>query len=363
MVETKENEDSASGTATLAGRVREQILHDLAESHYPAGHRYTTEGQLARSLSVSRNTIRKSIDQLEREGHLHRRRRVGILVGPREDDQPDDVSSGRSARQRVVVVLPQWDDSTGGRYSGPLLRALSSPYLNPPLAVEIRHHDDQQLSPDEVILAIDPRGRQVAQLQALAARGGRVLLSSAGQYFDDFIAVDTDRRAATADAVKRLYALGHRHVGLINHDVSHLGFSNAYLGFLEAHRDLGRSIHSRALVQNTFHNQNDNPEINVREVTAWICTYKAAVDLVGNACAEANLQCPRDVSVVTLDDPGDGVAASLGRAVTAYGSNFEAEAVVIHQLIGQWPQQRLGSIVWVPSLWVERGSIAAPTSI
>ncbi|MCC6423852.1 MAG: GntR family transcriptional regulator [Phycisphaerales bacterium] len=346
------------GNERLTVQIREKVLRDLAKGNYPAGHVYATEGELAHNLSVSRNTIRKSMEQLENEGVLHRRKRVGILVGPRTGN---DADAGTAAiRQRLVVVLPAWDDSIGGRYSGPLLRALSSPRLDPPLAVEIRHNDDEQLTVDDVILAVDPRGRQLWQLHKLVEQGGRVLLCAAGAIYPDFIAVDGERRVATAESVKKLYALGHRHVGLINHDVSHLAFSSAYLGFLDAHRELKRDIHANAIVQEMFCAQTPR-RVDVGEISAWVCTFMAGVGMVGKACAEAGLRCPDDVSVITLDDPGHETVAVLGTPISAYTDDYESVAAEIHRLLHQWPKEKQGTITWIPSIWVDRGSIAPPS--
>jgi DNA-binding LacI/PurR family transcriptional regulator len=281
-------------------------------------------------------------------------------VASQEDIQKSEAIVGR---QRVIVILPVWDDSVEGRFSGQVLRALSSPELQPRLAVEIRHHNDH-LTLDEVgdavIVALDPRERQVFELQDLAARGVRVIVEGVERQFAGLINIDVDRRSATRETVLKLYAMGHRHVGLINHDPCHFGFSTPYLGYLDAHRELNKPIHPGGIVQ-VMNNLDPSGTPDVKQISAWICTYLRSVELVGELCRKAGLEIPRDVSVVSLDDPGDRIVAGVEKRVTAYGSDFAVDVAMIHSLIRDWREDLRGTVTWTRSFWADRGTIGPPS--
>lgn len=346
---------------------REKIFHDIMERGIGRGERYCTENELATRLKMSRNTIRRAVDGLQQEGYLSRRRRIGVIVDKQpgaaaeEDDRATESAIGR---QRVIVILPVWDDSVEGRFSGQVLRALSSPDLKPRLAVEIRHHNDH-ISLDEVgdaaVVALDPRGRQIVELQDLAAQGVRVIVEGTERQFEGLINIDVDRRSATRETVLKLYGMGHRHVGLINHDPSHLGFSMPYLGYLDAHRELDIPIHPRGIVQ-MMNGVEPSGAPDVARISAWICTYQNAVQMIGEHCQAAGLEIPRDVSVVSLDDLGDRIVAGLGKPVTAYGSDFAVDVAMIHSMLSDWREELRGTMTWTRSSWIDRGTIGPPSN-
>lgn len=349
---------------------REKIFRDIAQRGIGAGERYCTESELAKRLHMSRNTIRRAVAGLQQEGYLSRRRRIGVIVGKPPGISMPAISlpnisystSPATMRQRVIVVMPGWDDSVEGRFSGQLLRALASPELSPRLAVEIRHPDDH-LTLDNVrdaaVLAIDPRGRHVTELQDLAAQGVRVVLDGAGSIFEGLIMIGNDRRSSTREAVKKLYAMGHRHVGLLNYDTQHLGFSMPYFGFLDAHRELDKPIHPRAIVQQVLQGEISG-QIDLTQVTGWICTYLRSTEMIGEECRRMGLDVPRDISVISLDDPGDRIVTGLGMPVTAYGTDFELDAAKIHSLLHDWQEELRGKIMWLGSKWIDRGTIGPP---
>lgn len=349
---------------------REKIFRDIAQRGIGAGERYCTESELAQRLHMSRNTIRRAVAGLQQEGYLSRRRRIGVIVGkPPGISMPTvalpSITTSTSLarmRQRVIVVMPGWDDSVEGRFSGQLLRALASPELSPRLAVEIRHPDDHltlENVRDAAVLAIDPRGRHVTELQDLAAQGVRVVLDGAGSIFEGLIMIGCDRRSSTREAVKKLYALGHRHVGLMNYDTQHLAFSMPYFGFLDAHRELDRMIHPRAIVQQVIQGETSG-QIDLTQVTGWICTYMRSAGMIGEECQRMGLTVPRDVSVISLDDPGDRIVAGLGMPVTAYGSDFTLDAAKIHAVLQDWREELRGTVTWIVSKWIDRGTVGPP---
>jgi DNA-binding LacI/PurR family transcriptional regulator len=155
--------------------------------------------------------------------------------------------------------------------------------------------------------------------------------------------------------------MGHRHVGLFNHDPSHLGFSMPYKAYLDAHRELNIPIHPCGIVQ-AMPNMELKEKPEVTKISAWICTYLAAAIQVGEQCRQTGLEIPRDVSVISLDDPGDHIVPGVGKQLTGYGSDFAADAAKIHALLQDWREDLRGTMTWTPSKWTDRGTMAPPAN-
>lgn len=347
----------------LHHRVRERIIQDLMRSGIAAGARYCTEMELAVRLRVSRNTVRKAMAELEREGYVSRRRRVGTIVGNRFASSRHAASAPVAPpRSRVVFVLPEWDDTVEGFYAGRLLRELCSPRLSPPLAVEVRHHDDpieRESVEGAAIVAADPDPRMVLHLRDLCLRGVRVIVTEPCQLMPGLVGLYTDHRPVVRDAVKKFHALGHRAVGLMNHDQMHLGFQRCFLGYLDAHREMDIPIHPKGIVQETKH-EAAGQALDVKNISAWICTYIHSVNLVAQECQRAGLSVPEDVSILSLDDPGDVPVASLGKRVSVARTDVAAGAAMIHECLMNWRPDRIGTLTAIPSVWIDRETIAPP---
>ncbi|MBN4061148.1 GntR family transcriptional regulator [bacterium AH-315-I18] len=136
----------------LYATVRDRILVDLKKTDLKPGDRYFTEGELALRYDVSRNTIRRAMAELEERGYLTRHRGLGNFIPQTSPSSALPISSpaiGTSFKQSpqntsrpLVVVLPEWDDSTDGFYSGRVLRELTALTGDMNLVIQIRHHND-----------------------------------------------------------------------------------------------------------------------------------------------------------------------------------------------------------------------------
>lgn len=351
----------------LHNQVRQRVLQDLCRADLAPGDLYCTENTLADRLNVSRTTVRKAMDTLEQEGYVKRRRRVGVIVGSQtplsrisKTLKPQGLQS--KARQQVIFVFPRWDDSVEGFYSGRVLRELSSPTLSPSLSVEVRHADDAlELSDDmtQAIVAVDPDPRHLLRLGDLARRGVRIILLEPAQVTEGVVGIISDGCSLVSDAVKRFYSMGHRAVGLVNHDQSHLNFRLTFNGFVDAHRELDLPIHPRAIVQADQDLETRRPPA-VQDISAWVCTYLGAVDLLARECHRLGLSIPQDVSILSLDDPGDAPWAAVGKRLSVARPDFAAHAAMIHKCLHNWRREQIGAVLRLPSIWVDGETLASP---
>lgn len=364
---------AASQPRELYARVRQQILEHLGEANFAVGERFSTEAELSARFGVSRNTVRKAMELLEAEGYLSRRRGVGAIVekpalglaAARQWQGNQAHLAGRHSahRLRVITVLPRWNDDQEGFFTSRLLRALSSPELDPPLSVEIRHADDPvtfEQAMQAAVVAIDPAAAFVPELRAMTEAGGRVIVLEPHARLQGLVSLDSDRQNAVCQAVKHFYELGHKAVGIINHDPAHMSFLQAQLGYLQAHRELGIPIHPNALIQGAkFRSPDAEITPDVKNITAWVCVYLASVQMVVDACRANHLRVPEDVSLISLDDPGDAPLASLGKAVSVVAGDFEAIARKIHDLLVNWDERDHNQMYAVPPRQIDRETIAA----
>lgn len=343
-------------------RVREHILHELITGNFAPGDKYMTENELAEKLSVSRNTVRKAVDDLEQNEYLKRHRRIGIIIKNSPIFEHRDEPS--RDRQRVVVIFPRWNDSSEGFYTGKLLSALSLPNFSPRFAVEVRHHNDPITDirdKDTALIPIDPEASVFADLQHMARAGRKIIVIEPRQPIPGLVNLFSDRRGVVCQAVKKFYELGHKNVGMVNHNLGHIDYERSLIGYLDAHRELGIPIPLNGLVQySTYSDVRILPD--VRNITAWVCTYLGALNIVAEQCRLEGLRVPEDVSLISLDDPGDITLASIGKKVSVVHNDPEAAAALIHAYITDWREDRTGTMTFIPSQWKDRETIAPPSN-
>ena len=363
-----------SPTKSLYLRVREQILHDLITRNAKSGDRYYTENQLAKQLNVSRNTIRKAMGDLEQEGYLSRHRKIGTIIGKKTARPFHSVAKPGPTetktvehRQRVIVVLPKWNDSVEGFYTGKLLRALSSPELSPPFTIEIRHYNDPvnlAQPTDAAMVVVDPDTKNFSNLQEMADQGTHIIAIEPQQPIPGLINLFTDRRSIVCQIVKKFYEMGHKTVGLMNHNLYHMDYERSLMGYLDAHRELKIPIPHQGIVQSVFYNSIEIASVenvpDVANISAWVCAYMGSINIIARECRRAGLDIPGDVSLVSLDDPGDFPFAPIGKKISVVASDSLAAASLIHTYLNDWREDRRGTLIFIPSEWKNRETVAPP---
>src|SRR5215216_1836358 len=70
----------ARGSATA---LRQQLVDHLLRSRPSVGERFLSDHELARITRLSRPTVRRALNDLERDGWIERRPGIGTFIGPR----------------------------------------------------------------------------------------------------------------------------------------------------------------------------------------------------------------------------------------------------------------------------------------
>src|SRR3954471_8131555 len=66
-----------------ADALRQQLIEHLLRTRPNVGDRFLSDHELARISQLSRPTVRRALNDLEREGWIERRPGIGTFIGPR----------------------------------------------------------------------------------------------------------------------------------------------------------------------------------------------------------------------------------------------------------------------------------------
>lgn len=360
---TTKSRNAFGDVIQLHEKVQKWIIADLAGRKLVAGETYSTEGELVERLRVGRNTVRKAVDALVADGFFVRRRRVGLIVSAKSANMlvrgssiqqtPDELSVHTN---RLIAVLPEWDDSAEGYYAGQVLHALTSPEFPTNWVVEIRHpHSiiDIPASDTTVVLAFDPKPDMISQLSVLSQKGVRIIVNLPAQRLPFAVNINFDIRSAVYDTVIRLSNKGYKYIGIINHDMSHVYYRDAFEGYMKAHRFLKKLIHPDAIIQ-IWHGNAEVQIPNVRDVTAWIGMFGGSIDYIAQSCRECGLSIPKDVSVIGCHDPGDVVVTSIGKKLSVIRHSPKAVSEAIFKALEDRSTYRPGHVVMIPIERIDR---------
>ena len=350
----------------LSEIVRDQIIADMLSANLQPGDNYATEDDLTQRFGVSRNTIRKAMAELESAGFLIRRQRVGAIAtqkactGRISVPSSQNISSTPTQAFKVILVLPQWEAKTGNYFSNIVLRELSNSQNGQKrIIVEIRLFDDplDDLNEDiQAILIVDPIQQMIPSLAHWSQKGVQIITIEPQSKLYMAVNIKCDIYQAAYDSVKLLYKQGHRHIGLVNHDISHNTFQQWLLGYLAAHQDLNLSVLPHAILQ-VKNGQQNKPE-KLDDISAWMCSYGGGVDIIAQACHKQGLKIPDDVAIIGADDPGDIIVSSMGCKLTVTRPDYLSLSQTIRQILDEKITAAPGTIIDSPMKWIYRESTA-----
>ncbi len=359
----------------LYATVRDRILDDLKKTDLKPGDRYFTEGELTLRYDVSRNTVRRAMAELEERGYLTRQRGLGNFIphtSPASTLQKNATAKGKyfergqqqNTARPLVLVLPEWDDSMDGFYSGKIIQELTTLTSEMNLVIQIHNYNDFKTMGDPQglpIVAIDPTHETILRLSKLALDGAHVLVIAPAYTIPTAINLCDTLEQASRMAVKRFVQLGHRHVGIINHDTCHHDFCQTLEGFLEAHRELQLPIHPHAIVQN-YKGKVASIPIDPCQITAWICTYNGAVNLLADRCRDEGLSIPQDVSLICFDGANEQMTAAVGKRISVIRPDARHTARAILTCLQDWQSHDLGKVIALP-MQSMKGQTIAPAKV
>jgi GntR family transcriptional regulator of arabinose operon len=200
-----------------AAKAAQVLRQEIREGKYAVGERLDNERTLAERFDVSRGTIRKSMEILERERLISRQQGRGTFIAnPTFAPTP-----GTSQSALIGAIVSDKVD-----YFAALLRAASSQATSRGyvlttganvLAEEEAQHVEALIRSGVRGVLLTPRPFSMAAYQRLQKAGLPIVLvdTRLAGVDEDFVSVD-DRRG-TVLATNHLIELGHRQLGYIGH--------------------------------------------------------------------------------------------------------------------------------------------------
>src|SRR5690349_4478448 len=86
--------------------LREQLIEHLMKSKPRVGERFLSDHELSRIARLSRPTVRRALDDLEKNGWIERRPGVGTFIGPRAAvANPNHDGNGTHRVVRLAMLI------------------------------------------------------------------------------------------------------------------------------------------------------------------------------------------------------------------------------------------------------------------
>jgi DNA-binding LacI/PurR family transcriptional regulator len=203
------------------------LVEHLLRSRPVVGERFLSDHELARISRLSRPTVRRALNDLERDGWIERRPGIGTFIGPRAGMPLHahlDATRAQVRRTvRLALVIHLLGDLSHDWYAGGVMRGIDSAAEECGLLLELlgdRDGDIKSISrrlmqsrPDVLAFAAPPLRRIAVLGEArrldIPCIGTGTLLASIG-----VPTVCEDGHAAMKQAVRHLVERGHRKIGL-----------------------------------------------------------------------------------------------------------------------------------------------------
>ena len=294
----------------LSDRIRSLILEKNLWGQFLAPER-----ELATTYGVSRETVRKGLDELVREGLITRLQGKGILVSEKPAPQPSGQTVGR------VMVATIGTTNSSSFLSGIAEVAGDSRWLATFSGVVIPSVRAEFLSglskggADAVMLVSITDPRFVAEVLAIH-RGPVVVLD---HQFPGMpvINVMEDCAGGIGQAVQHLIALGHRRIGMIEHSPREAN-PWKYQGYVDAHRAARLPLDERLIIPSipyfeAGHRATEQFQALAEPPTAIVACSDTQALGAWRGVEAAGLRVGRDVAIVGYGDTAiqNGMAQDL----------------------------------------------------
>src|SRR3954449_6662226 len=106
-----------------ASALRQQLIEHLLRSRPAVGEKFLSDHELARIAHLSRPTVRRALNDLERDGWIERRPGIGTFIGPRAgitvNFRHDENGNGQTKRAvRLALMIHMLGDLGHDWYTG-----------------------------------------------------------------------------------------------------------------------------------------------------------------------------------------------------------------------------------------------------
>ncbi len=284
----------------LRDQAREALLEQLRRNGFAPGDFLPGEHALARTLTVSRDTVRTVLQDLRQEG----------LVQP-VNGQGWRVCQRHKAVPRHIAVLSYVSPQTTSSFMDACLRRFQHPGW-PTSLVNLAAQAKEAasllpLSGMDGYIAFSGNPLPPAHLSILQATGSP-LVGAALQDHQPYHTVATDNGAMMRLAVEALSARGHRQALLLGTAIPDSSFAIRQRAFHDLARKAGIKVIDLTLKLNWISREEDRPRIleTLREhpgITAAVTVNETLARQLLTVLDMAGLRIPQDISLIGVGDP------------------------------------------------------------
>lgn len=342
-------------TTDLPGRnayeaLRRQIAEYLDRIKPAPGERFLSDHELARTTGLARNTVRRAVDLLVKDGWLERQQGRGTFVGPRaalRSQAPDSAPSShrvthrQTADQRPLVrlgVLLGWPaGSRENWYSMGVLRGLEEAAIDEAILIDLfnfgttREHVRQRIlrSQPDVLACLSPDPQWAPLIAETRQLGIPVLITGTRLAQVGWPVIYEDGAAGAAMAVQHLVEHGHRRIAFIQDTVPALWTFDRFRGFVHGMQaaglepDAGMNLWLDCEGRHTDDGRLGRM-LDQQKPTAVVLGSGGLMSLLGPALASRGLRVPEDVSVIAFDQGAREVSWLPGKKTTIVGLPLES---------------------------------------
>ena len=372
-----------------AAALREQLRDHLLRTRPSVGEKFFSDHELARIAQLSRPTVRRALDELERDGWIERRPGIGTFIGPRaaisihlpHDGRTNGHANSTHRERRTVrlaLLMHMIGDFAHDWYVAGLIRGIDGAAEEHGVSLELLGNRDGdvaavsrrmlQTRPD--VLAFAAPALKLTPLLCEARRleiqciGTGTLVGNLG-----FPAVMEDGEDGMRRGVKYLAERGHRRIGLIVPPFALPWTFQRRLGYMEGMTDAGLDADEGMVLWLDHH---DEPEgtrlvkeyLERRQPTAIVLASWTVAAAIAPLVQSGELSIPDDLSVVCFDQH-PGVRESLGvPSVTTIDIPLEEMGRRLAYMSRKLAMnETIEQIVKLPCPLVEGASVAPPAAV
>lgn len=360
--------------------LREQIVEHLVRERPPLGEKFLSDAEMVRVSGLSRVTVRRALDDLQREGWIERRHGQGTFVGPRVALSLRSRRGTALTGQAVVrlgVIASVLDNRGTDWYSGSVLHGIDQAADEQGIVIEllsVRGASDihallrrlEQSRPDvlAVLTAMEPRHVfAIGQARRLGipciGTGTRVLMQGVPAVCEDGI-------QGTELAVHHLVEHGHRRIGFLQAQEMAPWVFERREGYRQGLVQAGIEPDENLVLW-----LDTNPETRLDQIdqylnrygpTALVCGAFSSASLLGRLVKAGRLRIPQDVSVVVFDQYTDGEPWLDDRRPTLIAQPLEAMGRHLALLARKiQDEEEYPHETRLPCTLIEGASVAPPT--
>ena len=313
------------GSATA---LRQQLLEHFVRMKPVVGERFLSDHELARVARLSRPTVRRALDDLERDGWIERRPGIGTFIGPRAGlTVPVRHDQSASYRQtiRLALLIHMLGDFGHDWYASGVMAGIDQAAEETGVSLELLGNRDGdvksvsrrllQSRPDVLGFCAPPLKHTVLMGEAhrldIPCIGTGTLLGTLG-----VPTVSEDGADASRQAVRHFVKRGHRRIGMILGTFALPWVFHRRQGYMDGLAKAGLEPDEGMVL---WLNRDDEAAcaqqfdeyLKRRQPTAVLFGSWVLIPCLAHLIQRNRLKVPRDLSVITFDQHPN-VATWLG---------------------------------------------------